>query len=302
MTGGGSAIITGGTLVFDAQSNVNVAFDNGPGTPVYGELALGDASGFSGQISGFTGTAPDTAHSDAIDLKDIPFGSNITFVYDANAGTDTGGTLTIFESGDTVDSITFANGEYTTASFKLSSDGLGGTLITDPPTSTNVAATSPSNSADTFTAGSNDNNTGGSHTLMGGDDHDTFVFKAITDSQPGAGNFDTITNFTHNSDHFDFTAISGLNSAVQPVTIQLAYGGPRLPRRTYHRYRDEWGQYGHLRQCKRGARNGGPCRHGDPSEQRDQCALDRFHPPRLSETGAVQNICRIHWKDETRRV
>ena len=133
---GGNAIVAGGTLIFDAQSSANVAFDNGTGAPAYGELVLENASSFSGQISGFTGTLPDTAHSDAIDLRDISFGSNITFAYNDHAGTDTGGTLTIFESGQTVDNVVFANGEYTTASFKLASDGFGGTLITDPPAST----------------------------------------------------------------------------------------------------------------------------------------------------------------------
>ena len=48
VSGGGSAIIAGGTLIFDAQSNVNVTFDNGTGTPAYGELVLGDAVGFLG--------------------------------------------------------------------------------------------------------------------------------------------------------------------------------------------------------------------------------------------------------------
>jgi hypothetical protein len=144
---GGSAVIAGGTLIFDAQSNVNVTFDNGAGAPAYGELVLAHASDFSGQISGFTGTAPDTAHSDAIDLKDIPFGSNITFAYDDNAGTNTGGTLTIFETVNGVttalDNITFANGDYLTTNFNVSSDGNGGTLITDPPvSSTDTTATS----------------------------------------------------------------------------------------------------------------------------------------------------------------
>ena len=68
VSGSGSAIIAGGTLIFDAPSNMNVTFNNGAGTPTYGELVLGHASDFSGQISGFTGTAPDAAHSDAIDL------------------------------------------------------------------------------------------------------------------------------------------------------------------------------------------------------------------------------------------
>src|SRR5450759_1731693 len=139
--------------------------------------------------------------------KDISFGSNITFAYDDNAGTDTGGTLTIFGSGDTVDSITFANGEYTTASFTLSSDGSGGTLITDPPTSTTptaAATTSSSDSADTHIGGSNGNNTitGGdiligdgpaNQSLTGTGNNDSFVFT------PGFGH-DTITNFKPTTD------------------------------------------------------------------------------------------------------
>ena len=227
VSGGGSAIIAGGTLIFDAQSNMNVTFDNGSGTPAYGELVLGHASDFSGQISGFTGTAPDTTHSDAIDLKDISFGSNITFAYDDNAGTDTGGTLTIFGSGDTVDSITFANGEYTTASFTLSSDGSGGTLITDPPTSTTPIAattTSSSDSAATLIGGSNGNNTitggdiligGGpaNQSLTGTGNNDSFVFT------PGFGH-DTITNFQPTTDvlqidHSVFANVQALLAATQ---------------------------------------------------------------------------------------
>ena len=136
---GGNAIIAGGTLMFDAPSDVNVTFDNGGGT-TYGELALGHLTDFSGQISGFAGTAPDLAHSDAIDLTDIAFGSNITVAYDDNAGTDTGGTLTIFDGGNAVGHLAFANGEFSTASFNLSADGSGGTLITDPPVPTPSAA------------------------------------------------------------------------------------------------------------------------------------------------------------------
>ena len=73
--GSGSILIEGGTLVLGAPSNVNVAFDNGTETPTYGELVLENASGFSGQISGFSGTAPDVARSDAIDLVGINYDS-----------------------------------------------------------------------------------------------------------------------------------------------------------------------------------------------------------------------------------
>ena len=96
-----------------------------------------------------------------------------------------------------LDSIKFGNGDYTTTSFMLTSDGSGGILIADPATS---------GSGTVIDAGN------GGNTLTGTAGSDTFVFKAITDSQPGAGNFDTITNFTHNSDHIDLTAIAGANA------------------------------------------------------------------------------------------
>ena len=76
VNGSGSAIIAGGTMIFDAPSNMNVAFNNGTDATTYGELVLGDAAGFSGQISGFAGTAPDIAHSDAIDLVGINYNSS----------------------------------------------------------------------------------------------------------------------------------------------------------------------------------------------------------------------------------
>ena len=85
-------------------------------------------------------------------------------------------------------------------------------------------------SADTLIGGSHGNNTitggGGGDTLTGNGANDTFVYKFTTDSQPGAGHFDTITNFTHTSDHFDFSAISGLNSTVQGVTFNSLTAAP----------------------------------------------------------------------------
>ena len=55
------------------------------------------------------------------------------------------------------------------------------------------------------------------NTLIGGGGNDNFVFKAATDSQPGNGHFDTITDFTHNSDHIDLTAIAGATNVQGPV-------------------------------------------------------------------------------------
>ena len=76
--------------------------------------------------------------------------------------------------------------------------------------------------ADTIKGGAgNDTMTGGGggDTLAGGGGGDTFVFAATIDSHPGVGNFDTITDFTHNLDHLDLSPISGLNSNVQSVTF-----------------------------------------------------------------------------------
>jgi Ca2+-binding RTX toxin-like protein len=49
---------------------------------------------------------------------------------------------------------------------------------------------------------------GGADQLTGGAGNDTFLFKAISDSTPGTGH-DTITDFTHGSDHIDISAIAG---------------------------------------------------------------------------------------------
>src|SRR5262249_40167799 len=132
VTGSGSALIGGATLEFGGASSTNVTFADGN----FGTLVLDNPSAYTGQISGFGGIGPQD--SDLIELKGIAFDASSSWTYYDNAGSDTGGTLTIFEtiSGTTktADSIIFANGDYTTADFILASDGNGGTLITDPTT------------------------------------------------------------------------------------------------------------------------------------------------------------------------
>ena len=63
-------------------------------------------------------------------------------------------------------------------------------------------------------------------TLTGGAGADTFVYKAIGDAQPGAGNFDTLTDFTHAVDRIDLSAIAGLNTGIQAVAINLLTAAP----------------------------------------------------------------------------
>jgi hypothetical protein len=192
VTGTGGALISGGTLEFFSASSINVTFTDGS----LDTLVLDNPNAFTGQILGFSGK-----DFDLIDLKGVAFDAGTSWVYYDTDGSDTGGTLTIYETIGTtkaaVDSIKFGNGDYTTESFALTNNGSGGILIANQ--------TTPGSST-VIDAGN------GGVTLTGTAGSDTFVFKAIADTQPGAGNFDTISNFTHNSDHIDLTAIAGANA------------------------------------------------------------------------------------------
>ena len=57
----------------------------------------------------------------------------------------------------------------------------------------------------------------GGDQLTGGNENDTFRFLDIKDSQPGAGSFDIIKDFTHNSDHLEFVGISGVTDIQEVV-------------------------------------------------------------------------------------
>ena len=178
VTGSGSAIIAGGTVIFDAPSNMHVTFNNGSGTPTYGELVLGDASGFSGQISGFAGTAPDVAHSDAIDLVGINYNSSaFSETYNSSNG------LLTVTDGTHAASFTFDNFNGT---LSFASDGNGGTLITDPPAP---------NSSNTSVS-------------IGGPGNDTFVFK------PDIG-ADTIVNFNPQTDTIELEHFANVHNVQQ---------------------------------------------------------------------------------------
>ena len=128
VSGGGNAIIAGGTLEFSGASNNNVSFSGGNA----GVLALDQSQDFTGNISGFGG-------QDQIDLGDIGFTANTTLNYAANS-VDTGGILTLSEGTHTTELCLVGN--YTASSFAISSDGHGGTLLTDP--SATIASSNPS--------------------------------------------------------------------------------------------------------------------------------------------------------------
>jgi fibronectin-binding autotransporter adhesin len=110
----------GASHTIDAVYDQTVAFTGG-----IGSLVLNDPEGFSGQIIGFAGTAPDAAHSDTVDLVGINYDSS-HFAESYNSST---GLLTVTDGSDSAH-LTFDNFN---ATLDFASDGNGGTLITDPP-------------------------------------------------------------------------------------------------------------------------------------------------------------------------
>jgi adhesin HecA-like repeat protein len=154
---GGNAIIAGGTLDFVSKTDGNeITFDNGSGTPNYGELILGDVSGgYSATIHGFAGTASNLSNSDGIDL------TNFVVTHESET-TTTGGIVTLdLCAGSERVSLTFDD---FAGALNVGSDGHGGTLITDPTTASSDASVLSSASAD---------DVGGKLTFAGADLSDT---------------------------------------------------------------------------------------------------------------------------------
>jgi hypothetical protein len=115
-----ATIINGGSLDISTSSNETVTF-----TGATGSLVISQPEGFTGDIIGFTGTAPDAAHSDTIDLVGINCDSpQFSETYNASTG------LLTVSDGTNAASLTFVNFDGT---LNFASDGHGGTLIADPP-------------------------------------------------------------------------------------------------------------------------------------------------------------------------
>ncbi len=113
----GFVVDDGTTDEVSGPSDQQVTFAAATGT-----LDLDNASSFSGQIAGFGG-------GDQIDLLDIFSGASTTLAY-SSQGNDLGTTLTVSDGTDTANLVLF--GQYLASDFAISSDGHGGTLITDP--------------------------------------------------------------------------------------------------------------------------------------------------------------------------
>jgi hypothetical protein len=122
VTGTGKAEIDGGKADFAGTFTQNVAFIGVGG----GTLELAHSEAYTGEITGFSKTG-----ATALDLEDIAFVSGTTTA--SYSGTTTSGVLTVAD-GSHVARITL-EGNYTTSTFTLSSDGHGGTTVVDPTAS-----------------------------------------------------------------------------------------------------------------------------------------------------------------------
>ena len=208
---GGNAVIAGGILDFAAQSNVNVTFDNGTGVPVYGELVLGDAADFSGQIAGFSGTAPDASHSDVVDLSGFAFTAT-TF---AEASLNGNLVLTVTD-GSEVTTLTFDNFNGT---LDFASDGNGGTLIYDPPA--NGSVTDP-----TVISTATGDSVSGAISLADANSHDTFTDSVTPDGSNYAGSFSLgqpVDDNGHVAVDFDFMANNDQMNLAPGQTVTQSY-------------------------------------------------------------------------------
>src|SRR5436190_4327140 len=151
---------------------------------------------------------------------------------------DTAGTVSIVDGSTVVGTASVSNGAW---SFTVArpSDTIHTFTASETDTAGNAGSSnvallgSTGNDSLTGTAGANSivgnsgNDTivggGGGDTLTGNGGSDTFKYTSLADSQPGAGHFDTITDFVHGTDKIDLTAIGGPMNVVTatstPATI-----------------------------------------------------------------------------------
>lgn len=117
-----TAIMSGGSLVVRSGGIVgSIDFASNGGL-----VQLDYSQGFNGTISGF---ASPPGVTEAIELEDITFGAGTSAKF-TEAASNNSGTLTVTDGTHTAN-LTLL-GQYSTANFSLSSDGHGGTVITDP--------------------------------------------------------------------------------------------------------------------------------------------------------------------------
>jgi len=119
VTGAGTGDITSGTLFAASSFTENVTFT----ASTTGTLELADSQAYTGDVIGFSLTG-----ATALDLNDIDFINGTTKA--TYSGTATSGTLTVTDGTHTAH-ITL-EGNYTSSTFTVASDGHGGTKVVDP--------------------------------------------------------------------------------------------------------------------------------------------------------------------------
>ena len=227
VSGGGNAVIAGGVLEFAAASDNNVSFSGGE----TGVLALDHSLEFTGHISGFGG-------SDQIDLGDIAYSAATSLNYAADAG-NTGGLMTVSDGG-TAANIAML-GSFTASSFALSSDGHGGTLITEAAPTNQTAdgdATGGVGANGTITAADTDasNTQTASFTPDGSSYSGNFSLGAVSEND---GSVSVDWNFSLANDQiqlgtaqivnqsYDVSVADAHNPALNVnQTVSVAIGGP----------------------------------------------------------------------------
>ncbi len=138
LSGGQEIVFSGGTASATTINGGYVDIQSGGGiggsTITFaggGLLQLDNSVSFAGPISGFGGT-------DLIDLRDIAIGAGPTVSF-TEAPSNLSGTLSVSGGGQSA-GITLI-GQYVSGQFHLVNDGLGGTLVTDPPVPAGGAGT-----------------------------------------------------------------------------------------------------------------------------------------------------------------
>jgi hypothetical protein len=109
-------VASGGVAEIGAPSAAAVTFAGSSGT-----LQLDQSAGFAGTVAGF-------GAQDHIDLGDLAFSANTSLGFTAN-GANSGGSLMVSNGGTTAN-ITLL-GNYIASTFVTSSDGHGGTMISE---------------------------------------------------------------------------------------------------------------------------------------------------------------------------
>jgi hypothetical protein len=144
VTGSGTAMINGtGTLGFGAASSNDITF----AADAAGTLTLKDAADFTGTISGFSS-------NDHIDLTNISY--SIASVSNASYSSSTNITTLAITDGTSTDALKFVGNYTINTAWHFSSDGHGGTLLTDSGSAdvaqtVTAALTTQDESADQFT-------------------------------------------------------------------------------------------------------------------------------------------------------